>query len=325
MKVGGYLKSRQPIIYRSFSNALKKDSLTHSYLLLGEEGTPLLEVATYLAKSILCDHPNPLADEECITCRRIEKGEYHDIAILNGEEGLIKKEQIQEVISDFQQTPLEKKGKMIYIVHLVESMRPEAVNSLLKFLEEPPRDTFAILTSKNEAKLLPTIVSRCQSMRLLLIPRKEIIEATTSAEVALEDAEMLSYFYNDADLVKQAAESKAYQSAKAAINATLSGLSLGKEEAIYAVEKDAVALLSDRPGLRYYFDMLCYLFKDMIRIKVGDEAELSSYAKILVELSTKLAHPEATLKQLMSLRGEVESNINATLLLAHSARVIVKE
>ena len=86
MSIGGYIKNKQPLVYRTFSNALESGKLAHAYLLLGEAGTPLKEAAMYLAKSVLCDYPNPLADEECIICRRIEMNDYPDFIFYDGEE-----------------------------------------------------------------------------------------------------------------------------------------------------------------------------------------------------------------------------------------------
>ena len=71
MQINNYLKNRQPIIYKTFTNALNKKTLSHAYLLVGQKGSPLLEVAKYLASSILCDNPSPLACGACITCNRI--------------------------------------------------------------------------------------------------------------------------------------------------------------------------------------------------------------------------------------------------------------
>ena len=48
MQVGKYLEANQPIIYKTFINSLKEDKLSHAYLLVGDPGTPLKEVATYL-------------------------------------------------------------------------------------------------------------------------------------------------------------------------------------------------------------------------------------------------------------------------------------
>ena len=72
MQIGKYLEENQPIIYKTFVNAFKNHTLSHAYLLVGNPGTPLYEVAQYLAKSILCDDPSPLACNNCITCMRID-------------------------------------------------------------------------------------------------------------------------------------------------------------------------------------------------------------------------------------------------------------
>jgi DNA polymerase-3 subunit delta' len=145
MDFGAYLEKKQPLVYRSFSHALASIIGSPTPILLsGEAGTPLKETALFLAKSILCDHPHPLADDTCRSCQRVDHGTYSDLLILDGEASSLKKEDVQEVVSDFTKTPLEEKGIMIYIIHLVENMTVEAVNSLLKFLEEPSQNTYAI-------------------------------------------------------------------------------------------------------------------------------------------------------------------------------------
>ena len=166
MQVGKYLQNKQPIIYRTFVRALEQGHLSHAYLISGNPGTPLLDVAKYLAKSILCDDPDPLACNNCITCLRIDDNNYPDFIVLNGEESSIKKKQITGIESQFEKTAFEAKGKMIYIIHLVENMSVEAVNSILKFLEEPESEIYAFLTTNNENNVLPTIISRCQLLRL---------------------------------------------------------------------------------------------------------------------------------------------------------------
>ena len=67
MQVEKYLEQYQPIIYKTFVNSIKTNRLSHAYLLSGDPGTPLLEIAKFLAKSILCDDPSPLACNSCIS------------------------------------------------------------------------------------------------------------------------------------------------------------------------------------------------------------------------------------------------------------------
>ena len=81
MQVEKYLKEYQPVIYQTFLNAFQKDKLSHAYLISGSSGAPLLDVAMFFAKSLLCDNPSPLACDECITCLRVDDGNYPDFFI----------------------------------------------------------------------------------------------------------------------------------------------------------------------------------------------------------------------------------------------------
>ena len=211
MQISKYLEEYQPVIHKTFVNALENKKLSHAYLLSGSIGMPLKETAIYLAKSILCDSPRPLACDNCITCARVDDGNYADLMIFDGEEGKIKKGDIEKITNSFDKTALEAKGISIYILHLVETMTPIAVNSLLKFLEEPGKNIFAFLTTENETKVLPTIISRTQVLRFREIDRAKIIKDAVFDGVFEEDAQILSGFYNDSNTIKEVANSKEYE------------------------------------------------------------------------------------------------------------------
>lgn len=325
MEVRPYLEKHQPLVWRTFCNALKANRVGHAYLLLGEAGIPLKQVAIYLAKSLLCDHPDPLADESCVTCRRIEKEEYPDYFFFDGSEASIKKDDVTSITTMFSQTALEEKGIMVYVINEVENMTPDAANSLLKFLEEPTENTYAILTSKNEAKLLPTIISRCETIRMLLSPREQVIADAVEAGANPEDAEMLSYFYNSGDLVAEEAESDEYQSAKAVFTPFLEALADNPGIARYTIQKEVTPALNGKPALRFFFDMLTVVFQDVVAKKTGSPISLGSYDRIISDLADSLPHVETSLLSVMTLRGEIETNINGGLLLSHLVSVITKE
>lgn len=325
MGLASYLQNRQPLVTKSFCYGLTHDQLAHAYLLSGEAGTPLKETALLLAKSILCDHPDPFADEECIICQRIACDEYPDFVFLNGEEDSIKKEEVRETLNLFQKTPLERKGVMIYVIHLVENMTLEAVNSLLKFLEEPNDYTYAILTTQNEDKVLPTIVSRCEKLRLILTPRQEVYEEALALGVAKDDVEMLSYFYNDGSLLAEAAKKESYQKLKYALTDAVDALSRSPHFARFIFEKEITPLLTSKPEARFFFDMLTQIFRDIVAKKAGNPITLTSYGNIIDEAAMKLPHVEQSLLSIMTLRGEIELNIRIGLILAHLVNVLTKE
>ena len=330
MQVGKYLELNQPIIYKTFINSLKEDKLSHAYLLVGNPGTPLKEVATYLAKSLVCDDPNPLACNNCISCIRIDHNNYPDFVVFDGSKDSIKKGDIASIESQFERTPIERKGIMVYVIHLMENMTIEAVNSILKFLEEPRPNVYAFLTTNNENAILPTIISRCQTMHLKLIDSQRIIKEATEFGVSLEDAELLSFFFNDSELIldylNNDEESAPYHIAKDMVLTLLNSLSKGdSKEAIFYMESRISPNLNKKESLRFFLDMLAHFFEDIVNIKNNNTITLTSYDTILKSLASSIKNPENGLLEIQKQRNLVNLNLNVPLQLDHLIFEIVKE
>lgn len=330
MQIGKYLAKTQPIIYKTFINALENERLSHAYLLVGAPGTPLKEVATYLAKSIICDARDPLACNNCISCLRIEHNNYPDFLVFDGSKESIKKDYIESIESQFEKTAVERKGIMVYVIHLIENMTNVAINSILKFLEEPKKNVYAFLTTNNENSILPTIVSRCQTMHLKLIDRDEVIEGAVDFGVNRDDAELLSYFYNDSELIfdflKDEEKSKSYLDSKRAIEELLTELEKdNRREAIFYMQSKIEPLISTKESFRFFLDMLAQFFEDLINIQNNNIITLKSYDKILSSLAGKLSHVQDSLLEIQKQRNLVNLNLNILLQLDHLIFEIVKE
>ena len=330
MQLDKYLKEKQPIIYQTFTNSLANHTLSHAYLIVGNPGTPLLETAKFLAKTVLCDDPSPLACSNCITCLRIESENYPDVITLDGSKATIKKEDVLNIEERFEKTAFETKGIMIYIIHLVENMTLEAVNSILKFIEEPEGEVYAFLTTNNINNVLPTIASRCQTLNLKSVDRKEIIQDSIDLSIPQEDAELLSYFYNDSeliyDLLKDEDESENYFISKKAVLGLLNALNEGNyKDAIYYEQKEIVPLVKTKEEMRFFIDLLTEFFEDLLNKKCNREISLRSYDTILTSLCSKLPHIEKSLSELLKQRNLVNTNINISLQLDHLTMYISKE
>lgn len=325
MRFLSFLEKHQPLVNQSLVEAFSSNKVSHAYLLVGESGTPLKETAYFIAKSLLCDHPSPLADEACITCERIEHNQYTDLLFLDGSKGSIKKDDVSSIVSDFSKTPNERKGIMVYIIHEVENMTPEAVNALLKFLEEPTDNCYAVLTSQNPSRILPTIISRCETLRLLLLPLEEVIEEAKKDGVSDTDAEILAHFCNSADLIAIEQETDAYKKAKSAFVVALQALSSNRDECIYRFEKDVVELVSNKEGCRYFLDMLSLAYHDFISLRYQNDISLKSLETLIRPIAAKIQNPEAALKAILMTRSELELNLSPALLLDHLIITLTKE
>ena len=330
MQVEKYLKKYQPVIYQTFVNSLQKGQLSHAYLISGTNGSPLLDIAKFFAKSILCDDPSPLACNSCITCLRVDDDNYPDFFVFDGSKATIKKDAVTTIESSFDKKAFENKGIRIYILHLIENMTIEAINSILKFLEEPGQQIYAFLTTNNENSILPTIISRCQVLRMKLIDKNIVINDAVSFGVDKKDAELLSYFYNDGELIKEIIDdqdnNEVFFAAKKCFEEVIQVMDESDKDAlIYYVQGNTSNQIKSKEACRYFINMLVMAFEDMIAISNEKQPFLESYATILEHLSTKLSHISESLIELLRCATAINTNVNITLLIDHVFYTITKE
>ena len=330
MQVEKYLKKYQPVIYQTFVNSLEKGQLSHAYLISGTNGSPLLDIAKFFAKSILCDDPSPLACNSCITCLRVDDDNYPDFFVFDGSKATIKKDAVTTIESSFDKKAFENKGIRIYILHLIENMTIEAINSILKFLEEPGQQIYAFLTTNNENSILPTIISRCQVLRMKLIDKNIVINDAISFGVDKKDAELLSYFYNDGELIKEIIDDKEnneiFFTAKQCFEEVIQVMEESDKDAlIYYVQGNISNQIKSKEACRYFINMLVMAFEDMIAISNEKQPFLESYATILEHLSQKLSHISESLIELLRCATAINTNVNITLLIDHIFYIITKE
>lgn len=173
--------SKDTIVIKSLTNTLKTDKLSHAYLVVGEDSLYCDEFILSFVKAIFCLENKKkefYSCENCKNCNSINHGNYVDFYKLESETS-IKKEEIQMLKSDLSVKSFY--GKKIYWIRDIEKMTEQAANSLLKFLEEPEDDIIAILSCKNISAVLPTIISRCQQIKL--IGQSENIEIEQDEEL----------------------------------------------------------------------------------------------------------------------------------------------
>lgn len=162
----------QERLKKNLKKALENHQLVHAYLLEGQTGLGKKRIAYQLAKGICCRAEGSRPCNQCISCKKLEHGNHPEIKWLK-EEGSIKIEAIRLLQRDLQLKPYEGTQK-VYIICDADKMTPQAQNALLKTLEEPPEYATIILLTTNATSLLPTVVSRCQVMKLLPVAIEKI-------------------------------------------------------------------------------------------------------------------------------------------------------
>ena len=325
MKYDEYLEKYQPFIYNTFINSLKFNKVSQAYLIKGSDGTPTLDIALFLAKTLICEEPSPLACSSCLNCIRFEEGNYADFMLIDGSKNTIKVGDIENLQKFLSSSSLEKQGKKIYIINRLENANKEAVNALLKTLEEPTNSVYAFITTQNEAKILPTIISRCQILSLLPINKSIVKQNAINEGVLLEDADILSYFYCDVEVIKQKSEEENYKEQKKLLYETLNALTISSEEAIYYAQTNLIKKIKTKEDARLYIDLLSIAFKDILHIQNNQPLVLEGAKEQIDTLSKKYKNISEIYLEIMLSRGQIEDNVNLSLLLQHIFIYIRKE
>ena len=153
----------QDNIARTLSNSIKRGQLAHAYLFCGPRGVGKTTTARIFAKMINCAHPGPDMEPcgECESCVSFQEGRSYcihelDAASNNGVDDI--KALIEQV-----QVPPQVGKYSVYIIDEVHMLSQSAFNAFLKTLEEPPAHAIFVLATTEKHKILPTILSRCQT------------------------------------------------------------------------------------------------------------------------------------------------------------------
>ena len=148
---------------KNFINNLNQS--THAIMLIQSVESNANEfIQNYIKKVIDLNCSNEQEKTELFN--KIDKNEYFDLIVFDGAKSSIKKEDIVYIQNQFTRPGLEKINQKFYVLKNFEYATKQAVNSLLKFLEEPTENTCCILTTSNVNLILETIISRCQKVIL---------------------------------------------------------------------------------------------------------------------------------------------------------------
>ena len=153
----------QDTIARTLSNSIRRGQLAHAYLFCGPRGVGKTTTARIFAKMINCANPGPDMQPcgECESCVSFQEGRSYCIHELDAASNN-SVEDIKTLMEQVQVPPQVGKYS-VYIIYEVHMLSQAAFNAFLKTLEEPPAHAIFILATTEKHKILPTILSRCQT------------------------------------------------------------------------------------------------------------------------------------------------------------------
>lgn len=178
-----------PEIFKRIQNALNKEMLSHALILQGLKETYVLEMAYAIVLEIF--NKENINDVDA----RILKGTHPNVKQIDALKSSISKEQIVSLQHDFNQTSLEQ-GPKVYIINEAHLMNASAQNALLKFLEEPHANIYAIIVTHDALSLLPTIVSRSQLITFPSVSQLKLREVLKELGYDAQSASLASQCFH---------------------------------------------------------------------------------------------------------------------------------
>ena len=186
----------------TLKNAIRENKLAHAYLFCGPRGVGKTTCARIFAKTINCEHMTAEGEacNECESCRSFNEGRSFNIHELDAASNN-SVDDIRNLIEQVRIPPQIGKYK-VFIIDEVHMLSTQAFNAFLKTLEEPPAYAKFILATTERQKVLPTILSRCQTYDFYRISINDIVQHL--AEVAQKegvkaDADALNVIAQKAD------------------------------------------------------------------------------------------------------------------------------
>lgn len=298
------LKKEQPIAYQILENEFSDRKIPHAFLIVGKNNEDLV---TFLAQSILCEQD--VACGKCNVCSRVERNIYPDIIRLSGKETSIKKKDIEDIQIRMTKSSIEGRGKL-YIIEEIENSSKEAINSILKMLEEPLDNVFAIFTTKNIDLVLPTVISRCQVLKLQPNNKATIARLYLQNKYTNEDAYILSHVSDDYREYANYTQIK-----KESLN-FINDLFLKKENLIINAQINIINKYNRKEDIQLFLNILIIIVKELYRSLYVGNSHIVDVTK-LIETVRCFDSPLILgyIEILLDIEYQLGTNVNINLLM----------
>ncbi|WP_282195249.1 hypothetical protein [Thomasclavelia cocleata] len=303
-----YLKKNQPIFYNLINNEFSQNKIPHAFLLVGNNTEKPLN---FLAMSLICDET--LACMKCNDCRKVLENKYGDILKFNGKDISIKKGDIELIQNTFKKSSLEGKVK-IYIIENIEYSTKEAMNTLLKMLEEPEEGIYALFTAQNINRVLPTILSRCQIIDIKPDSKEIIVKQLKNENIPDDAANILSFLTVDINEARELYDER-FEFMQVQVINFIEDLYFKRNNLIINTQTNLLKKYKERNDIKLFLNMLVLAMKDVFHVKHQQKILYSKNIDLFKTIDVSVENLIKQIELVLETIYVIESNANVALLM----------
>jgi DNA polymerase-3 subunit delta' len=311
---------------------LRTRRVPNSLLLTGADGIGKREFALETAKAFACQNrgANGEACDACGACKRAEKfnfpnskdkddnekiffSEHPDIGLIRQAGKFITVNQMRELETEANFRPYEAAARF-FLIDDAEKMNEAAANALLKTLEEPSPSSHIFLVSSRPAALLPTIRSRCQTLRFAPIEAKQIEGFLESKkQFSITDAELLSKLARGSIGRALELDLGKFRERREAMLKVLESLSAKPNRAVLLKTAEEICEAKNKDYYEDFLEILETLIYDLWTLRLGKDEIVNADLKPQLEKLSETAEARrlsAWLAEIETLRENFTVNLN---------------
>lgn len=311
-------------IIEHLQHAIRLRKISHAYILDGEEGSGKMMLASAFAQTLQCERGQENPCGVCRSCVQAMSGNQPDIIRVTHEKpGSIGVEDIREQLcGDILIRPYSSPWK-IYIVDEAEKLTVQAQNALLKTIEEPPAYGVILLLTTNAEAFLPTILSRCVTLKLRPV-KDSLIRAYLMEKLHVPDyqAEVCAAFARgNVGKAKRLAESEHFSELRDHVIHLLRHL---REMEIHEITEGVRKALEYKADIDDYLDLMALWYRDVLLFKATRQIDGLVFSEEINHISAQASKSsyeglehiiEALEKAKVRLRANVNFELTMELLL----------
>ncbi len=305
----------QKSVIAHMKKALQLHTVSHAYILNGENGMGKKLIADIFSTALQCEAGGDEPCMECRSCKQAVGRNHPDIKWITHEKpASISVDEIREqLVNDMGIKPYSGRYK-IYIIDEGEKMTPSAQNTLLKTIEEPPAYGIIIILTANREMLLQTILSRCVSLNLRAIDTKDI-KAYLMEKVNIPDYRaVMAAKFAGGNLGKaiDIASSDDFNQMKDDVVRAMKNVDKMTASDINQTVKELATYKDNIDG---YLNLVTIWFRDVLLSKAAssqDQIIFGDEAMIINKQASAATYEglESIFKEIDELKGRIKSNVN---------------